>query len=128
MDKILFFANKWVDADRVDGIRRFADKRGWIVQVVERLGPRMDVKKVVDFMRPVGVIAGCGGFYPDISSESVGSVPLVYMDEDPNGGKGKGLYVVADDRRIGELAAKELLGLSLAHCAPEAETALKSVS
>jgi len=114
---VLFLIDRASGADRVAGARRFAAKRGWDVQVVERTGPRMDVKGVVDFWKPIGVVADCGGFFPDVSRKTVGRVPLVYMDEDPDGGKGKGLYVVADSPRIGDLAARELLSLDLDHYA-----------
>ena len=39
------------------------------------------------------------------------------MDEDPYCGKGSGLYVIADNDMIGELAARYLLALELAHYA-----------
>ena len=114
---VLFLIDRASGADRVAGARRFAAKRGWNVQVVDHTVSRMDVKGVVDFWKPLGVIADCGGFYPEVSRKTVGRVPLVYMDEDPDGGKGRGLYVVADSHRIGDLAARELLSLDLDHYA-----------
>ena len=116
-DTVLFFvySNRYDCADRIEGARRYAEKAGWEIQVIERnnVDRRLDVKGIVDFWKPVGIIAECGGGIPEISRKTVGKVPLVYFDEDPRGDKGRGLYVNSDSARIGELAAKELLSLNL---------------
>lgn len=114
---VLFFvySNKYICADRIDGARRYADKAGWSIQVIERNNTdvMLDVKAIVDFWRPIGIIAECGGGIPEISGEAIGDVPIVYLDEDPGGERGPALYVNSDSARVGELAAKELLSLNL---------------
>ena len=114
---VLFFvySNRYDCANRIEGARRYAEKVGWEIQVIERnnVDRRLDVKGIIDFWKPIGVIAECGGGIPEISRETLGRIPLVYFDEDPREAKGRGLYVNSDSLRIGELAAKELLSLNL---------------
>lgn len=116
---VLFFvwSNKYICANRIAGARRFAERRGWDVQVIERSGGRLDVAGILDLWKPIGIIAECGGGVPEISRQTVGQIPLVYLDEDPCGEKGRALYVNANNRQVGEVAAKELLLLDLPHYA-----------
>lgn len=119
MNTVLFFvySNKYICANRIAGARRFAERHGWDVQVVERNNKRLDVKGVIDFWKPIGIIAECAGGVPEISRKTIGKIPLVYLDEDPDGEKGRALYVNSDNRQVGEVAAKELLSLDLPHYA-----------
>jgi len=118
---VLFFvySNKYICANRIEGARRYAEKAGWDIQVVERHNADrpLDVNGIIDFWKPVGIIAECAGGMPELSRKTIGRIPLVYLDEDPNGEKGRALYVNSDSPRIGELAAKELLLLDLPHYA-----------
>ena len=118
---VLFFvySNKYICANRIDGARRYAERRGWDIQVVERnnVDRPLDIKGIIDFWNPIGIIAECGGGSPEISRKTIGRLPIVYLDEDPNGEKGRALYVNSDSQRVGELAAKELLLLDLPHYA-----------
>ena len=118
---VLFFvySNKYICANRIEGARRYAEKAGWNIQVIERNNVDMplDIKGIVRFWRPIGIIAECGGGIPEISRRTVGDIPLVYLDEDPNGGKGRGLYVNSDSFSVGEVAARELLALNMPHYA-----------
>ena len=118
---VLFFvySNKYICANRIEGARRYAERRGWDIQVVERhnADTPLDVNGIIDFWKPVGIIAECAGGIPEISRKTIGRIPLVYLDEDPNGEKGRALYVNSDSPLVGELAAKELLLLDLPHYA-----------
>ena len=115
MDTVLFFvySTRYICQNRIDGARRYAKRRGWRIQVIERnsMDRLIDVKGVIDFWNPVGIIAECGGGVPEVSRKSVGDIPLVYLDEDPNGEKGRGLYVNSNSTRVGEIAARELLSI-----------------
>jgi len=122
MRTVLFFvySNKYICANRIDGIRRYAEKAHWRIQVIERNGGghALDVKGIVDFWNPIGVIAECGGGMPEISRRTLGDLPVVYLDEDPaDPRKAPGLFVNSDSVAIGEAAAKELLSLNLPHFA-----------
>ena len=113
MDTVLFFvySTRYICQSRIDGARRYAERRGWRIQVIERNNRPIDVKGVIDFWKPVGIIAECGGGVPEVSRKTVGDIPLVYLDEDPHGEKGGGLYVNSNSPRIGEIAARELLSI-----------------
>lgn len=119
MNTVLFFVytNRYSCADRIAGARRYAERRGWDIQVVERSNRRLDVSGIIDFWKPIGIIAECGGGMPELSRKTVGDVPLVYLDEDPNGVKGCALYVNSNNVQVGEVAAKELLSLDLGNYA-----------
>jgi len=121
MDTVLFFvySNKYICANRIEGARRYAERRGWRIQVVERnsVDRPIDVKGVIDFWKPVGIIAECAGGIPEISRKTVGKIPLVYLDEDPHGEKGRGYYVNSNSTRVGEIAARELLSIGFPHYA-----------
>lgn len=66
---VLFFvySNKYICANRIDGARRYAERAGWDIQVVERNSTDrpLDVKGIIDFWKPIGVIAECGGGMPE---------------------------------------------------------------
>lgn len=114
---VLFFvySNKYICANRIEGARRYAEKTGWNIQVVERNSAdrELDVRDIIDFWKPIGVIAECAGGVPEVSGDTVGDLPLVYLDEDPCGNKGRGLYVNSNSAHVGEIAAKELLSLDM---------------
>ena len=75
----IVYSNKYICADRIDGARRYAEKAGWSIQVIERNGgdKPVDVGGVIDFWKPIGVIAECGGGIPEISRRTLGRVPCV---------------------------------------------------
>ncbi len=121
MNTVLFFAysNKYICSDRIEGARRYAEKVGWNIQVVEsnNTGQLLNVKGLVDFWKPIGVIAECGGGLSPSFHKVVEKLPLVYLDEDPSRKKDKAIYVNSDSTLVGEIAAKELLTLKLPHYA-----------
>lgn len=112
---VFVYSNRYTCANRIDGVRRYADKAGWRVQVIERNGAAqtLDVEKIVEFWRPAGVVAECGGGMPEISRKTLGELPVVYLDEDPGGKKAPALFVNSDSVQIGEEAARELLAMGL---------------
>ena len=121
MDTVLFFvySNKYICSDRIEGARRYAEKVGWNIQVVEsnNTGDVLDMKGLVDFWKPIGVIAECGGGLSESVHRTLERLPIVYLDEDPCRKNGKALYVNSDSSLVGEIAAKELLALNLPHYA-----------
>jgi len=117
---VLFFL--WSDRagclNRIQGVRRYADTRGWRVQVVERCGAggRIPVRELVDLWHPVGCIAECGGGMPEVTRAALKGTPVVFLDEHPD--QAKALHcVVSDSDAVGSRAAKELLALGLRHFA-----------
>ena len=78
METVLFFvySTRYICQNRIDGARRYADGHGWRIQVIERNNRPIDVKGVIDFWKPVGIIAECAGGVPEVSRETVGDIPL----------------------------------------------------
>lgn len=97
---------------RLEGIFRYAVKRGWHVQVVERAFREIDVREVMGYWNPIGVIAECGSMANELTRRSFGKIPVVYFDRDPRLCKDE-MAVMLDSTKIGEMAAKELLSLGL---------------
>ena len=115
MYTVLFIvsSDRYSCAGCIAGARRFAEKRGWSIQVVERKNRRLDIRGLVSFWKPIGIIAECGGGIPEIGRKVFGKLPVVYLDEDPSAVSRDGNLVVSDTNAVGELAARELLALEL---------------
>ena len=118
MQTILFFisSTRHTCGNRLEGIYRCARGRDWHVQVVERAFHKVNVKRQLDFWKPVGVIAECGSGASELNAEAFGAVPAVYFDAD-RAVHGPGCYVALDSAKVGELAAGHLLALDLPHYA-----------
>lgn len=118
METILFFisSTRHTCGSRLEGIYRYARGRDWHVQVVERAFRKVNVRRQLDFWKPVGVIAECGSGASELNAEAFGSVPAVYFDAD-RAVHGPGCYVALDSEKVGELAAGHLLALDLPHYA-----------
>ena len=118
MKTVLFFISSTRHSckSRLDGVWRFADKVGWRVQAVERAFWRINVREILRFWNPSGVIAECGSGADELTRRAFGDLPVVYIDRDPKRCAGE-MAVGSDSAEISRLAAEELLGLGLAHYA-----------
>ena len=117
---ILFFlfSDRAGCQNRIRGVRRYTETRGWRVQIVERcgVGGRIPVRELIDLWHPVGCIAECGGGMPEVTRTALKGTPVVFLDEHPHLKKVRHC-VVSDSTAIGTQAAKELLELGLRHFA-----------
>ena len=100
-----------------EGMSAYAKESGWKLQLVEEPIDEVQVDRMIQFWRPLGCIAECGcdvhgAFLPQRFRDcpSVFMNPVVAMPKATPS-------VVQDNRRIGELAARELAGLGLDHFA-----------
>lgn len=98
--------------DRLEGIYRYARSHDWHVQVVERAFHKVDVRRQLDFWRPIGVIAECGSGADELNDDVFCALPVVYFDADRSE-RGPGFYVGSDGASVGKLAAEHLLALKL---------------
>lgn len=114
MKTILFFISSTRHScrDRLEGIYRFARRHDWHVQVVERAFHAVRVRELLDFWRPIGVIAECGSGADELNSDAFGKLPVVYFDADRSL-RGPGHYIGLDSRCVAQLAAEHLLSLGL---------------
>lgn len=114
MKTILFFisSTRHTCRNRLEGIYRYARGHDWHVQVVERAFHKVDVRRQLDFWRPIGVIAECGSGADELNNGAFGGLPVVYFDADRSK-RGPGFYVGIDCASVGRLAAAHLLALEL---------------
>ena len=114
MKTILFFisSTRHTCRDRLEGIYRYARGHDWHVQVVERAFHKVDVRRQLDFWRPIGVIAECGSGADELNNDAFGALPVVFFDADRSK-RGPGFYVGSDGVSVGRLAATHLLNLKL---------------
>ena len=94
---------------RLDGVYRYAAKRGMKIRVVENAYSRTDLASLIDFWKPSGIICSCGFGMGTFNPKVFGNIPVVYYDAPP--GKGKCIAVMSDGEQIGRAAAHELMRL-----------------
>lgn len=113
MNTIVFFASATRHScrKRVAGVQRYFADSDIQVQVVESNYHRINVKKVLDFWKPIGCIAECGSDMNEFRPEIFGRIPTVYLDRDPSLKQKIKFSVNADLKASAEIAAKELLAL-----------------
>ena len=104
----------------LDGVCRYAKAGGWCIRTVLYADAayirgthadadcRPDVKGLLDFWKPDGVIAECGAAGDLLDPVDFKPVPVVFLDRIPVGGE---TCVTSDPEPIAALAAKELLSL-----------------
>ncbi|MBR4259953.1 MAG: substrate-binding domain-containing protein [Kiritimatiellae bacterium] len=122
MKSVLYFQSS-INASNnsgLDGVRRYAKAAGWRVHVTpyadaaylrgghEDSARRPDVKGLLEFWNPCGVIVECGAARDQIDTCDFKTVPTVFLDRIPEGGE---TCVTSDAKPIAALAAKELLSL-----------------
>lgn len=118
MKTILFFISSTRHScqNRLEGICRYAKGKDWHVQVVERAFHKVNVQQLLDFWKPIGVIAECGSGADELKADAFGNLPVVFFDADRSS-RGPGFYIGSDARDIAGLAARHLLALKLPHFA-----------
>lgn len=122
MKTILYFQSSLNASNNsgLEGVNRFAKTAGWRIHIAPYadalyirgdhsvVARRPDVKGLLEFWQPDGVIAECGAAADLLSPEDFGSVPVVFLDRIP---RGREACVMSDPKPIAALAAKELLSL-----------------
>lgn len=94
---------------RLDGIYRYAAKCGMRIRVVENAYSRADLKELIEFWRPDGLICSCGFGTGGFDFRSLRNIPVVYYDAP--GEKDRSITVQSDSAQIGQAAAQELMRL-----------------
>lgn len=115
MKTILFFssASRHSCRKRVAGVLRYFHNTDIQVQIIESNYQKINVRKLIDFWKPVGCIAECGSDKNSFTPDSFAGVPTVYLDKDPAQTTARLFTVNADLEGSAILAAKELLSLDL---------------
>lgn len=120
LDTVLFLTplTHEVCRDVLNGIRDYAQSRGWRLQVIEEVRRTTSYAKFIGFWKPIGCIAGSGVMFPTPIEDVLAVTPFVTIDRAPR----KKDYcdcpnVCLDNAALGRLAARELLALGLLNCA-----------
>ena len=122
MKTILYFQSSLNASNNscLEGVNRYAKTAGWHVHVTPYADAayirgdhtddtrRPDVKGLLEFWKPDGVIADCGAARELIDPDDFKTVPVVFLDRVPAGNE---ICVTSDARQVAALAAKELLSL-----------------
>ena len=111
METILYFQSRSrINAgEKLDGVRRIADKFHWHVQVVEGLPNGATVRRLMDFWKATGAIVECGGQDARINPAIFGFLPVVFLDHDPSCLPSNAFCVTHDSAETGAMAARELM-------------------
>ena len=122
MKTILYFQSSLNASNNscLEGVSRYAKTAGWRVHLTLYADAayirgdytdgahRPDVKGLLEFWRPDGVIADCGAARELLDPDDFKTVPVVFLDRGPTGNE---TCVTSDARQVAALAAKELLSL-----------------
>ena len=94
---------------RLDGVYRYAAKRGMNIRVVEYAFTRTDLKELIELWKPDGMICSCGFGIGGFDLRDLGDLPVVYYDAPRC--TGRSIVVQSDSVQIGQVAAQELMRL-----------------
>ena len=94
-----------------DGVYRVAKPLGWRIQTVDAVdGEFADVRRILKFWNPDGVLVDCGGLAAPPSAKEFGTCPVVFIGRRPRAGER--IFTTCEDlRATGFMAAHELLPL-----------------
>ena len=95
-----------------DGVYRVAKPLGWRIQTVDAVdGAFADVRRILEFWNPDGVLVDCGGLTAPPSVREFGTCPVVFIGRRPHAGER--IFTTCEDlRATGFKAAHELLSLN----------------
>lgn len=119
MKTVLFIASDSRQScqTRIDGVQRFFKGTDILVHVIDRNKKHIDIRKVMAFWKPIGVIAECGSNADELTPSNLGRVPTVYLDADRRTCRYARYTVNGDVTASAHLAAQELLALGFEHYA-----------
>ncbi|MBR6733260.1 MAG: substrate-binding domain-containing protein [Kiritimatiellae bacterium] len=111
MNVVLYFQSsaKINAAEKLAGVQEVADKLGWLVQPVDGIPSAKQLRMLLDFWEPIGVIVECGGTAATVEAAAFGSLPMVFFDHDPSCLPKKAFCVTHDSAATGRMAARELM-------------------
>ena len=99
------------------GIRRIAEHLKWHVRDINMPLSPVRMKQLVDYWRPFGIIFESGEWSLKVDVSSLGSVPIVFIDRDPDSIPCNSFNVLHDSVSAGQVAARELMLTNYGHFA-----------
>ena len=106
-----------------EGVFRYAREHRWHVHTFEYLRSELDplywrdpesgaktgLKELLDFWKPDGCVVDCGSIERPLPRDAFGRIPVVYLDLYSDAAHPKTSSISSDDKRIAEVASRELL-------------------
>ena len=119
MNVILYFqpVSKTSASDKFAGVQEIAEKYGCHVQAIDGFPSPKNIRRLVDFWKPIGVIAECGNEYTEIDVKTFGSLPVVFFSRNPKTLPARYASVSHDSIATARMAAKELMTTGAEHFA-----------
>ena len=99
------------------GIRRIAEHLKWHVRDINMPLSPVRMKQLVDYWRPFGIIFESGEWSLKVDVSSLGSVPIVFIDRNPDSIPRNSFNILHDAASAGQVAARELMLTNHGHFA-----------
>lgn len=96
---------------KLEGMHRFADTRGWRLQVIDGSTSASQAADLLDFWEAVGCIVEADGGDTKLRPRHFRRTPVVFLDHSPDITREGASVVRHDSAQIARVAAKELLRL-----------------
>lgn len=115
MKKAILYVDYWkscrIQAMKLAGVRRYAEMRGWTVEVCceEDSRPKL-LRKLLAQKKPLGVIVECSAAHADLPPRLFGAIPVVYLDCSPLLYGGRITKIMHNGEATAHLAFRELIG------------------
>lgn len=105
--------SSWMES--LSGIYDYAKTRQWNVQVIEHQPSVKNIKLLLDFWHPDGVIVECSMCKRDdaLLANVFGETPVSYLFCNTDKVRRNSIRIVRDNESLGRLAAREFLSLGL---------------
>ena len=115
MNVVLFFQSTTQKSwrEKLSGVYRSARDHDWFVQVIDRTSSPSDVRAALKSWRPIGCLVDRGLADGNAPDRIFGSLPVVYLDQNPRHPSRKYPCVLHDSAATARMAAAELLSLNL---------------
>ena len=99
--------------EKFNGVRRFASMMGWNAMRRKTTPGLRQISNMIKTTKPIGCIVNAVRFHDHIPPNVFKSIPVVYLDTNPDIFERRTHVVFHDSFHTGILAAKELLALRL---------------
>lgn len=119
MNVILYFqpTSKTSAPGKFAGVQEIAEKHGCHVQAIDGFPSPKNIRRLVDFWKPIGAIAECGNEHTEIDVKIFGTLPVVFFSHNPKTLPAGYASVSHDSIATAEMAAKELMTTGAEHFA-----------
>ena len=108
---VLFFQSttrkSWLQ--KLSGVTRFAQKRGWFVQVIERFATTSDIRRALRTWAPVGCLVDRAMRTAKAPDAVFRGIPTIFLDQNPARPSKEHPCLLHDSDASAALAAKDLL-------------------